>query len=446
MGTPMKRIVEETRELEVRGEYDVLVVGGGAAGVSAAIAAGRSGARTLLIERYGFLGGMSTAGLVGSFCGFFTTGPEKKIIVGGIGENLLDRLRKREALTEKMIAPIDPRIASLRFNPEVLKCVEEEAAIEHGVDLLFHTLVTGVFRDAGENRVSGVIVENKSGRSALTGRVIVDTTGDGDVAWMAGASFEIGDGKGTSQALTTMFRLMGVDMEKLRALKFQALREKLLEARQKGFQFNRVDAIIGPTTPKGLVTANMTGIPHLNALEAEELTKAEIEGRRQVFEYLRFLRQSVPGFEQAEVASVAAQVGIRETRRIHGEYMLQEDEVLKGTKFSDGIALGAWPVEFHDPDTGKIEWRFIDQPDDYYSIPLRCLIVRGVDNLLVAGRCASTTHIAQASSRVTAQALAMGEAAGILASQAASSHIPVRKIPYTTVQSALRKHGAILEL
>jgi len=116
---------------------------------------------------------------------------------------------------------------------------------------------------------------------------------------MAGASFEIGDGKGTSQALTTMFRLMGVDMEKLRALKFQALREKLLEARQKGFQFNRVDAIIGLTTPKGLVTANMTGIPHLNALEAEELTKAEIEGRRQVFEYLRFLRQSVPGFEQA---------------------------------------------------------------------------------------------------------------------------------------------------
>jgi hypothetical protein len=442
----MKKIVEEARELEVRGEYHVLVIGGGAAGISAAIAAARVGARTLLIERYGFLGGMSTAGLVGSFCGFYTTGPEKRRIVGGIGENLLNRLRKREAVTEKMIAPVDQRIASHRFNPEVLKCVAEEAAVEHGADLLFHTLVTDVLRDAKEHRLSGVIVENKSGRSAYLGNVIVDATGDGDVACKAGVPYEVGDGKGTSQSLTTMFRLMDVDMDKLRALKFEDLREKLLEARDQGFRFSRVDAIIGPTAPKGLVTANITGIPHLNALDAEQLTKAEIEGRRQVFEYLRFFRTRVPGFERAEVASMAAQIGIRETRRIFGEYMLQEDEVLKGKKFDDGIALGAWPVEFHDPGTGKIEWRYLQEPDDYYSIPVRCLIARGVDNLLVAGRCISTTHVAQASSRVTAQALAMGEAAGILAAESADSHTAAREIAPTLVRQELQKNGAILAL
>jgi hypothetical protein len=442
----MRKIIEEARELEVRGEYDVVVIGGGAAGISAAMAAQRDGARTLLIERYGFLGGMSTAGLVGSFCGFYTTGPEKRRIVGGIGENLLNRLRRRGAVTEKMVAPIDNRLASHRFNPEVFKSVAEEAVVEHGADLLFHTLFTGVLQDATGRRLLGVTVENKSGRSAYLSGVIVDATGDADVAYRAGVPCEVGNGKGVSQSLTTMFRLANVDMDKLRALKFQDLREKLAEAREQGFRFMRVDSILGPTSPKGLVTANMTGIPHLNALDAEQLTRAEIEGRRQVFEYVRFLRTRVVGFEDAEVVVIGTQVGIRETRRILGEHTLQENEVLEGQKFSDGIALGAWPVEFHDPGAGTIEWRYLDVPDDYYSIPMRCLIARGVDNLLVAGRCTSTTHVAQASSRVTAQALAMGEAAGILAAETARSCKAAREIAPDRIQEELERNGAILTL
>jgi hypothetical protein len=243
-----------------------------------------------------------------------------------------------------------------------------------------------------------------------------------------------------------MFRLVNVDMDKLRALKFQILREKLVEARGQGFQFMRVEPIIGPTIPKGVVSANMTGIPHLNALDAEQLTRAEIEGRRQVFEYVRFLKTRVAGFEGAEVVVIGTQVGIRETRRILGEHTLRENEILEGQKFSDGIALGAWPVEIHDPDAGTIEWRYLDVPDDYYSIPMRCLIARGVDNLLVAGRCASTSHVAQASSRVTAQALAMGEAAGILAAETARSCKAAREITPDRIQEGLKRNGAILTL
>lgn len=442
----MKRIAEDSRETKVLGDYDVLVIGGGPAGISASVAAARSGARTLLVERYGFLGGLATAGMVGAFCGFFTAGPREKTIVGGIARQLLDRLKARRGLAEKGAIGAGSGVATYQYNPEVLKYVAEEAVIQAGVEILFHTIVVDVIWKT-KGTLLGVVIENKSGRSCLLGKTIIDTTGDGDVAWKAGAPHEIGDGKGAGQMMTTIFRLINVDLDKARELDHQALHEKIGQAlRKKEFTFSRLDGVIYPSIPFGMIHLNITGIPGLNGTDAQQLTRAEIEGRRQVFEYLSFLKKYQPGFEQAEVCSIATQVGVRETRRISGEYILKEDEVLSGQKFEDGIALGAWPVEFHDPKEGKINWKYLKKEDDYYSIPMRCLIPQNLSNLLVAGRCISTTHMAQASTRVIGPAFAMGEAAGILAARSAASKVDLRKVGPEKVRKELKQHGAILEL
>lgn len=444
MGT--RKILEAAREIEVTEEVDVLVVGGGPAGIAASIAAARAGARTLLVERYGFLGGMGTAGMVGSFCGFFTTGRRQKTIVGGVAGSLLERLRERGAVSEKGVSRVDPRIASLRFNPEIFKVVTEEWVTRSGVEILYHTFAVAVLWEQEGTRLSGVIVENKSGRSALLAKVIVDTTGDGDIAFRAGVPSEVGDGNGKAQALTTMFRMIHVDPDKMRDLTVPVVKAKLEEALKTGeYGFKRIDGILNPALPQGIVSANIVSVPGLLATDARQLTRAEMEGRRQVLEYIRAFRRFLPGFERAELSSFAPQIGVRETRRVLGHFVLQEQDVLQGRKFDDGIGLGAWPVEIHDPETRRIEWKFLEKEDDYFTIPVRCLLPLNVQNLLVAGRCISATHVAQASTRVIAQAFAMGEAAGILASQSADSKILPKEVPPGEIQKALRQHGAILE-
>jgi ribulose 1,5-bisphosphate synthetase/thiazole synthase len=442
----MKKIVEDRRETPVGGEYDVLVVGGGVAGLAASIAAAKSGARTLLLERYGFLGGMATAGMVGAFCGFFTAGSEKRPIVGGIARDVLNRLSARQGLSDKKTSKVNQRNAVYHYNPEVFKYVAEEMAITAGVHILFHTLVVEIVLEE-EGYLSGVVTENKSGRLAFLGKIIIDTTGDGDVAARAGAPYEIGDGKGTVQSMTTMFRMAHVDVEKIRDLDLQTLRNKLQEVCEKKlFDFSRTDAVVHHAIPFGIVSANITGIPNLSGIDVQDLTRAEIEGRRQIFQYLNFFRAYEAGFEDAEVCCIAPQVGVRETRRILGAYVLDENDVLKGKKFDDAIAMGGWPVEFHDPATGRIQWKFLEKEDDYYTIPLRCLIPRNLDNLLVAGRCISATHIAQASSRVIGQALATGEAAGILASKSAHLRQNPREVDSKEIRKELIQQGAILQL
>jgi ribulose 1,5-bisphosphate synthetase/thiazole synthase len=461
-------ILEDARETDIWGNYDVIVVGGGPAGIAASVASRRSGAKTLLLERYGFLGGTATAGMVGSFCGFFTTGPEKKLVVSGAAGEILAFLNERNGLSDKRVSFVDPRIAVYQYSPEVLKFAADEIVMNHGVDVLLHTLVVDLIREKQTRdtmahhgmacHLSGVIIENKSGRYACMGKVIIDATGDGDIAFKAGAAYDSGDEKGIFQSMTTIFRMVNIHGDALSKIIMSDVNNKMREARDTGaYDFPRIGAVMGRAIPAGVVNANVTGIPNLSPIDAAELSRAEIEGRRQVFEYLRFFQDTLPGFEKAEVSTIATQAGVRETRRIRGSYLLSENEVLGGHKHADTIALGAWPVEIHNPATGNIDWRFLDNDDDYYGIPMGCLTPPEIDNLIVAGRCISTTHIAQASTRVIAQAFALGEAAGVIASMAAdkasagpeaSTNVKgtVSDIPVEQVRKTLIERGAILEV
>lgn len=432
-------------QLRVGRTCDVVVVGGGAAGIAAAIAAARSGADTLVVERYGFLGGMATTALVGAFCGLFTTGPQKIPVVAGITDELLSRLRAMDGATEKRTSTLDPRIASVGYDPELFKFVAERMALEAGVHLLFHTMVVDPLWEIPGTKLRGVVVENKSGRSAIHARVIIDASGDGDVAARAGVAFEYGDGLGGAQALTTIFRVTNVGAGAQDDECLRGLRSHLVAAKETGrYDFMRVDPVVFHALPRGTVSLNVTSIPGLDATDAEDLSAAEIEGRRQVFEYLRALHDLAPGFETARLSAIAPQVGVRESRRIVGDYVLTGEDVLQGAKFEDGITRGAWPVEIHNPETRRIDWHYIERDDDHYSIPLRCLLPRELDDLLVVGRCASTSHVAQASTRVVAQALGMGEAAGVAAALALDSDRRVRDVSANEVRARLEARGALV--
>jgi len=436
-----KKIFEETREVEVRGEYDVIVIGGGPAGITASIASSQSGMRTLLIERYGFLGGMATAGMVGSFCGFFTTGTKKKLIVGGIAEEIVNQLKLNGGISEKRISKVNPKIGVYSFNPEIFKHISEKLVIESGTDLLLHTLVVDIIWEIKGKKLSGIIVENKSGRIGFLGKIIIDSTGDGDLAYKAGVPYELGN-----QAMTTIFRLCNVDSELIKGLNLKDVEKRLIEAKEIGhYKFDRVDGIINPALPEGIVSVNITNITNLTATDAWDLTKAEIEGRRQVFEYWKAFREFIPGFKNAGLSSIAPQIGIRETRRIMGEYILNEKDVLTGQKPSDLIALGGWPVEIHDPETKRVYWKYLEKEDDYYGIPIGCVIPKNIDNMLIAGRCISATHIAQASTRVIGQAFALGEATGIIASESIISGLYPKEVKIDKIQKKLKSRNAILE-
>lgn len=436
-----ERILEESREIEIKGSYDIIVVGGGPAGIAAAISSARSNMRTLLIERYGFLGGMATAGMVGSFCGFFTTGQKKKTIVGGIAEEIINRLKSNNGISEKRVSKVNPMIGVYSFNPEVFKYIAEKSVIESGADILYHTFAVDIIWNIKGKRLSGLIVENKSGRMGFFAKMIIDSTGDGDIAYRAGVPYESGN-----QAMTTIFRLSNVDRNVIKEINLKEVEKRLKEAKESGrYKFNRIDGIINPALPSGITSVNITNIAGLDATDAWNLTKAEIEGRCQIFEYLRAFRDFLPGFENAEISSIAPQIGVRETRRIIGEYILREDEVLKGNKPDDLIALGGWPIEIHDPKTRSVYWKFLEKEDDYYGIPASCLIPKLIDNLLIAGRCISTTHTAQASTRVIGQAFALGEASGIMASESILSGTNPREIKVDKIQKELVSRGAILE-
>jgi hypothetical protein len=438
-------VVEERRETPVIGEYEVVVLGGGPAGIAAAAAAGRAGRTTILVERYGFLGGAGTASGVTNFCGLHAkVDGEHRQVVHGICDDLLGRLERLGGLS-KPHSLFQDRILAQAYDTSAYKIAADELLLASEVKLLFHAFGAGVSR-AGKNRIESLIVETKSGRGAILGQVFIDCSGDGDLAAWAGAPCEVGDGRGGMLYPSTMYRLGGVDAQKA-GQAWETLPALMEEAEKAGRRFPRKKPILRPQPNPSEWRANLTQIRNpdgsaVSGIDAEQLSFGEVEGRRQCRDTFEFIREAAPGFERAYIAEIAPQIGIRETRRVRGEYMLTEGDVLDCADFPDSIGVNGWPIESHV--AGSVEFVFQRKPKGANQLPYRMIVPLGVENLLVAGRCASMTHGGQSAARVSGPCFAMGQAAGSAAHLALQEGIAPRALDPKRLQRELEVEGALL--
>ena len=447
MSSQPRTFTEPSRETPVFGDYDVVVVGGGPAGIAAATAAARAGQTTLLIERYGFLGGMGTAAGVTNFCGLHANvhGTIEQV-VHGIADDLLARIDALGGLSRPHML-FGGKIAAQAYDNAALKIAADGLVLESGAELLFHAQVVGVVMAAPE-RIEAALIETKSGRAAVTGRIYIDCSGDGDLSAHAGVPFEKGTSGHDMMYPSTMFRVNGVDPVRAGDAwnHFGRLME---EAERNGRRFPRKTPIIRPQKNPVEWRANVTQLSNqdgtpVDGTDARQLSRGEVEGRRQIVDFFQFLRESAPGFEQAYILEIAPQVGIRETRRIVGEYQLTEDDVLRCASFEDTVGVNGWPIEEHV--AGDVVFKFQDTPAarGFNHLPYRMLLPLVVDNLLVAGRCGSMTHMGQSAARVSGGCLVMGQAAGTAAALSIAAGVAPRALEIEGLQQRLEADGAWL--
>ena len=406
---------------------EVLVCGGGPGGLAAAVSAARLGADTLLVERYGFLGGMATAGLVNPFMKYSTS---EEQIIHGIFQEILDRLNQKHAY-----GPYNS------FDAEAFKLVADEMIQDCGSRLLLHTHVSDV--KVNGSLIDEVLVTGKSGPQSIKAQIFVDGTGDADLAFRSGAPCELGRKLDSlTQPMTLNFRMSGVEIDRMPG--WDKITELYLKAREeKRVDCPRDNVLYFGTTHPNEIHFNTTRIICLNGTSSEDLTKAELEARKQMWEIAAFLKSDVSGFENAYIQVSASQIGIRETRRIVGEYVMTAEDVLEARKFDDCIARGNYDVDIHDPKGGGTVIQSLD-PAESYDIPYRALVPLKIDNLLIAGRPISTTHEAHSSTRVMPIAIAIGEAAGTAAALSVKSNSILRKLNVKALQEQLRTQGANL--
>ncbi len=414
-------------ELPVAGEADVIVCGGGPGGIGAAVMAARAGARTLLIERYGFLGGMATAGEVHPFMPNHVDGKP------------LDQPVYTD-WTGKIAALWPPKEADRDIPKEAAMLAAEELCLEAGVELLYHHHCFDVVRKNGA--AESLILFSKSGLSAARARIFIDCTGDGDLAALAGCEFEMGGPAGHCQPLTLCFKLCGVD--KSRMPPREEINRQYDDAREKGeLECPRQNVLYFNWLQDDVVHFNTTRVIQKNAVNARELSQAEIEGRKQLRQYLEFFRKRIPGFEKAQLHSTGHHIGVRETRRIKGINYITREAFEKALKFPDGIARVRYPIDIHNPGGSGTE--IVHMPEgDWYEIPYGCIVARDADNLLVGGRPISVDHAIHGSMRVMPPACSVGQAAGMAAAMAAEKGRAPRDLDGTEVRARLRDRGAWL--
>ncbi|MBL8029562.1 MAG: FAD-dependent oxidoreductase [Fibrobacteres bacterium] len=412
--------------------FDLIVVGAGPAGTSAAIAAGRLGLKVLLIERYGFSGGMAVNALVGPYAGICWRNPETGRcgdITGGLFREIRDRLLAEGALSRELFSNDDDFFYET-FNENTLKYILERLLIESGVKVLYHSLL--VSAEKSDTNIDKVVVATKEGLLTFAALLFIDSTGDADLYALCGGKTEIGRSEdGLCQPVSLMFRMGGVDKKRLFLNGLKNAREEIsvhfVNDKNNGLldypYKNWVQFYDYPVD--GQLLFNMTRVLESDALCAEKLSFAEIEARRQAYKFSSWIKARVPGFEDSWFDVAGAQVGVRETRRIDGEFKITADHILNGVRFDDGIARSGYIMDIHNPKSAtdihvgtsgvqSVNDNF--KPKKYYEIPYRSLQPKQFSNLLVACRAISTTHEAHAATRVMPTMHSVGEAAGIAAS------------------------------
>lgn len=416
-------------------QADVVVIGAGSAGMVAALASARNGASTILLERGGFLGGISTA-VLDTMYAFHAPGEAQEKVVSGLPDEVVGRMEAYDAVLRR------PNTfgsgTGLTYNPETLKRVWDDLAREAGVRIFLHTFVTGSVTTG--RRVTGARFVNKAGSHSVAARVVIDASGDADVVADAGGDFELAGRDSAQQTLSTTFRMANVTDRAL-AVKKEELHALMREANQSGrFKLPREEGSVHRTPDKGIMATIMTRVPGVAPDDIEGISRAEADGRTQAQEYFRFLKAMVPGYEEAVLVSTSPWIGVRETRRILGDYQLNGDDVLAARRFEDGIARCGAPIEDHHAGRDT-RWAYIPNSGTY-TIPFRALLPRNLDGIVVAGRCLSSTHDAHASARSIGTCMAMGQAAGSAAALAVAGNIMPREVPTEELLDLLDRQGA----
>ena len=429
-------------------KYDVIVVGSGSAGATAAIACARTSARVLLLERMPFLGGTSTA-VLDTFYGFYTPGGQSRKVVAGIPDDVIAGLKGYGSCLER--PNTHGAGTGVTYHPEYLKIVWEELAKSSGVDVLLNAWVQDVLADHG--RISAVIAATKLGLRRFDAAIVIDASGDADVCHFAEIGYESAGIDGPAQTLTTTFKLVNVDILRRKTLSKSDFHQLMAEASDSGrYALPRKEGSDHVTTVDHMTSTIMTRLPSFrsqddrfaNATDPDLLSAAEMEGRIQALEYIRFLRDLVPGYEKAQLSNFGTQIGVRETRRVYGDYRLTREDVLSARQFDDQIGLCGAPIEDHQ-NGADTRWSYLPE-GRCVGIPYRTLLPRDGTNLLVAGRCFSATHDAHASVRSMAQCMSMGQAAGFAAGMAVKQACLPRELDPAKLRDCLRRAGAILEL